>query len=93
MAKLKVLALVHGQMSSHTVRVLAIAKALRQTNQYEIIFSGNGPYMKLVEEAGFEWIKTELVSKEELYSRIEQNLATIYYTKEIMKNISKSKRL
>jgi len=80
MAKLKILALVHGQMSSHTVRVLAIAKALRLTGRYEIIFSGDGPYMKFVEDAGFEWIKTELVSKEELYSRIEQNLATVYYT-------------
>ena len=82
MPKLKLLALVHGQMSSHTVRVLAIAKALRQTNQYKIVFSGNGPYMKFVEDAGFEWVRTELVSKEELYSRIEQNLATIYYTKD-----------
>jgi UDP:flavonoid glycosyltransferase YjiC (YdhE family) len=80
MAKLKLLALVHGQMSSHTVRVLAIAKALRQTNQYEIIFSGNGPYMKLVEDEDFEWIKTELVSKDELNQKIEDNLATIYYT-------------
>lgn len=80
MAKLKILALVHGGMSSHTVRVVAIAKALRQTDRYEIIFSGDGPYMKFAEDASFEWIKTELVSKKELYSRIEQNLATVYYT-------------
>lgn len=80
MAKLKVLALVHGGMTSHTVRIVAIAKALRLTGLYDITFSGDGPYMKFVEDAGFEWIKTELVSKEELYSRIEQNLATVYYT-------------
>jgi|GEM_PF-7088333 len=80
MAKIKVLALVHGQMSSHTVRVLAIAKALRQTNQYEIVFSGDGPYMKLAEQAGFEWIKTQLVDRSELYQRIDDNLATVYYT-------------
>ena len=80
MSKLKVLALVHGGMTSHTVRVLAIAKAMRQTGRYEIIFSGDGPYMKFVEQAGFEWIKTELVGKEELNQRIEDNLATVYYT-------------
>jgi UDP:flavonoid glycosyltransferase YjiC (YdhE family) len=82
MAKLKILALVHGQMTSHTVRVVAIAKALRQTNLYDIVFSGDGPYMKFVEDAGFDWIKTELVSRDELFSRIEQNLATVYYTAE-----------
>jgi UDP:flavonoid glycosyltransferase YjiC (YdhE family) len=80
MAKIKVLALVHGQMSSHTVRALAIAKALRQTDRYEIIFSGDGPYMKLAEQAGFEWTKTQLVNRSELYQRIEDGLATIYYT-------------
>jgi UDP:flavonoid glycosyltransferase YjiC (YdhE family) len=49
-AKLKILALVHGGMTSHTVRIVAIAKALRQTNRYEVIFSGDGPYMKFVEQ-------------------------------------------
>jgi UDP:flavonoid glycosyltransferase YjiC (YdhE family) len=82
MTKIKVLALVHGQMSSHTVRVLAIAKALRQTGRYDIIFSGDGLYMKLVEQAGFEWIKTQLFNKEELFQRIDDNLATIYFTAE-----------
>ncbi len=82
MAKLKVLALVHGQMSSHTVRVLAIAKVLRQTGRYDITFSGNGPYIKSVEDAGFAWIKTELISSKELFSRIDENLATVYYTAE-----------
>jgi UDP:flavonoid glycosyltransferase YjiC (YdhE family) len=80
MTKLKVLALVHGQMSSHTVRVLAIAKSLRQTGRYDIIFSGDGPYMKLAEQAGFELIKTQLVDRDELYQRIDDDLATIYYT-------------
>jgi UDP:flavonoid glycosyltransferase YjiC (YdhE family) len=82
MTKIKVLALVHGQMSSHTVRVLATAKTLRQTGQYNIIFSGDGPYMKLVEQAGFEWIKTQLFNKEELFQRIDDNLATVYFTAE-----------
>jgi UDP:flavonoid glycosyltransferase YjiC (YdhE family) len=82
MSKMKVLALVHGQMSSHTVRVLAVAKALRQTGRYDITFSGTGPHMKLVEDASFKWIKTELIRSDELFSRIEQNLATIYYTAE-----------
>ena len=81
MGKIRILALIHGGMTSHTVRVTAIAKALRSTGLYNITFSGDGPHMKIVEEAGFEWVKTELVGKDELYSRIEQNLATIYYTK------------
>jgi UDP:flavonoid glycosyltransferase YjiC (YdhE family) len=80
MTKIKVLALVHGQMSSHTVRVLAIAKAIHQTGLYDIIFSGDGLYMKLVEQAGFEWIKTQLFNKEELFQRIDDNLATVYFT-------------
>jgi UDP:flavonoid glycosyltransferase YjiC (YdhE family) len=82
MGKIKILALIHGGMTSHTVRVTAIAKALRATELYNITFSGDGPHMKIVEDAGFEWIKTELVSREELFSRIDQNLATIYYTAE-----------
>lgn len=81
MPKLKVLALIHGGMSSHTVRVTAIAKTLRQTGLYNITFSGDGPNMKIVKNQGFEWIKTELVSREELFSRIDQNLATIYFTR------------
>lgn len=80
MSRLNVLALVHGGMTSHTVRVVAIAKALRQSGQYDITFSGDGPHMKIAQDAGFEWIKTELVSREELFSRIDENLATVYYT-------------
>ncbi|MGB8227188.1 MAG: nucleotide disphospho-sugar-binding domain-containing protein [Sedimentisphaerales bacterium] len=82
MGKIKTLALIHGGMTSHTVRVTAIAKALRSTGLYDITFSGDGSHMKIVEDAGFKWIKTELVSREELFSRIDQNLATIYYTAE-----------
>ncbi|MGA2914607.1 MAG: nucleotide disphospho-sugar-binding domain-containing protein [Sedimentisphaerales bacterium] len=82
MGKIRTLALIHGGMTSHTVRVTAIAKALRSTGLYNITFSGDGPYMKIVEQAGFEWIKTQLVSREELFSRIDQNLATVYYTAE-----------
>lgn len=82
MTKLKILALVHGQMSSHTIRVVAIAKALRSTGRYDITFSGDGPYMKLVRDGGFDWIKTELISNRELFSRIDENLATVYYTAE-----------
>ena len=82
MRKLKILALVHGQWSSHTVRVLAIAKALRRTDQYEIIFSGSGPYMKFVEQADFEWIDTPLIDIEELYQRIDEGVASVYYTAE-----------
>ena len=82
MKKLKILALVHGQWSSHTVRVLAIAKALRRTDQYEIIFSGSGPYMKFIEQADFEWIDTPLIDIEELYQRIDEGVASVYYTAE-----------
>ena len=82
MEKIRILALIHGGMTSHTVRVTAIAKALRSAGLFDITFSGDGPHMKIVEDAGFEWIKTELVSREELFSRIDQNLATIYYTAE-----------
>ena len=59
--KIKVMGLVHGELMTHTVRIVSIAKALRKSGNYDIVFSGNGPYMSLVEDAGFDWIQTSTI--------------------------------
>jgi len=71
---IKLLTLVHGYYSSHTVRPLEIAKALRETGEYNITFSGEGEWMKLVEEAGFKWVRTELFPKRKILDLIEDHL-------------------
>ena len=72
---IKLLALVHGYYSSHTVRPLELAKALRETGKYDITFSGEGEYMKsLVEPAGFKWVKTEAFPKRKILDLIEDHL-------------------
>lgn len=63
---IKVLGLVYGGYSSHTARVLEIAKALRETGRYSVLFSGSGPFMKLVEQEGFEWVETPTIPLEKL---------------------------
>lgn len=80
--KKKVLGLVHGDFTSHTVRVLAIAKALRDTNEYDILFSGSGPYMKFVEEAGFSWVETKTIPGDDYIRRSEENNLFGLYDKE-----------
>lgn len=71
---IKLLALVHGHYSSHTVRPLEIAKALRETEKYDITFSGEGKWMKLVEDSGFKWVRTEAFPKRKILDLIEDHL-------------------
>ncbi len=78
----KVLALVHGGLSSHTVRIVAIAKALREAGGYDILFSGTGPQMRRVESAGFEWVDTPIVSKDELYDRLAGRVVSIVFDRD-----------
>lgn len=73
--KTKVLALVHGEYICHTIRVLEIAKALRQTGEHDITFSGTGKYMdSLVKPAGFEYIDTPSISPSKVSYNIEHKL-------------------
>ena len=71
----KVLGLVHGELSSHTVRIVEIAKALNKTGDFHIVFSGMGPFMKFAEDAGFECIRTQTIPKEKLFGKVSRNLA------------------
>ncbi len=71
----KVLGLVHGELSSHTVRIVEIAKALSKAGDFHILFSGMGPCMKFAEDAGFECIRTQTISKEKLFGKVSENLA------------------
>jgi len=71
----KVLGLVHGELSSHTVRIVEIAKALNKTGDFHIMFSGTGPCMRFAKDAGFECIHTQTISKEKLFGKVSENLA------------------
>lgn len=78
---IKLLALVHAGMSSHTVRVVSVAKALRDSGRCDVLFSGQGPWMSLVQDAGFEAIETSLISKQELYDRLHGRVVSVVYDK------------
>ena len=81
--KKNLLALVHGEWSSHTILAVEIAKALRKTGDYEIIFSGTGEYMqKMVEPAEFKWIDTPKISKKQIYETITTKLIPKIFTNE-----------
>ena len=43
-----------GNWLSHVSRPLEIAKALRELGNYQIVFAGEGEYMRLPKECGFE---------------------------------------
>lgn len=92
-SKIKVLGLVHGYFTSHTVRVLEIAKALRKTGIYEIVFSGRGQFMKLVEEAGFEWIDTDILSEDSLFNEANDKGIFWYGTTEIVEQQYETERV
>jgi len=85
MKKTKVLGLVFGGDvgSSHTVRVLEIAKALRETGNYDILFSGAGPYMKKVEDAGFKYINTKGLDAKEVLKIMGKFIPRFYSRKNI----------
>lgn len=78
--KIKLMALVQGEYVSHTIRFVEISKELRKTGNYEIIFSGNGPYMKLVENAGFNWIETKTLPKRKINDILETKLIPQMFT-------------
>ena len=91
MKKIRVLGLIQEDCSSHTIRVLEIAKAMRETGDYEILFSGQGPYMKLVENAGFKWTETRGLDRETITSDVNrnQNLGKLKEDKDILQLIYK----
>ena len=81
MGKLKVLGLVHGEFSSHTVRVLEIAKTLREKG-YDISFSGQGNQMSNVEKQGFRVVETRTVPGSEVLKGIEGKLFPVIFHRE-----------
>ncbi|MFH1710911.1 MAG: nucleotide disphospho-sugar-binding domain-containing protein [Nanoarchaeota archaeon] len=85
---IKVLGLVHGEFSSHTVRVLEIAKALRDKG-YDISFSGHGDQMKNVEKQGFRIIETKTVPGSEILNGIEGTLFPVIFNKDNIEEIFK----
>ena len=80
---MKVLCLVHGEYSSHTVRVLEVAKALRQQGKCEIVFSGDGPNIEKVKAAKFEVITTPNLSKSVLEARVQKLIARQYELEDV----------
>ncbi len=50
----KILVMPDGNWLSHVSRPLEIAKALRELGGYHIVFAGEGSYMRLPKECGFE---------------------------------------
>ena len=50
----KVLVMPDGNWLSHVSRTLEVAKALLELGGYEIVFAGDGEYMRLPRECGFE---------------------------------------
>ncbi|MBU3913608.1 MAG: hypothetical protein KKB21_01670 [Nanoarchaeota archaeon] len=78
---IRVLGLVHGEFSSHTVRILEIAKALRELGGYDVSFSGSGKNMRAVEREGFRVIETKTVPGREILDGIENELfPTIFHS-------------
>lgn len=86
----RVLSLVHGGYSTHTVRVVAISKALRDTGKYDILFSGTGPYMKIVEDAGFDWVSTKTVTHDEIFRPLKSKLPTVIFNQKNMEELFKA---
>ena len=77
--KTNLLGLVHGEYTSHTIRVVEIAKALRETGDFDILFSGNGPEMRFVDEAGFDWVETKTVKKSHCAQQTIRFIPKIYH--------------
>lgn len=50
----KIVVMLDGNWLSHVSRPLEIAKALREPGGYHIVFAGEGTYMQLPRECGFE---------------------------------------
>ena len=84
--KVKVLGLVQGEYSSHTMRVLEVCKRLNELYGFEVKFSGRGPFLKKVESAGFPFIDTETITKREINDVLEKRLIPKFYTQ---KNVNR----
>ncbi len=77
--KYKLLGLVHASYSkSHTVRVLELAKRLRNKNKFDIIISGSGPYMELAQIAGFKTLETKTLDEITIFKSLHTVLHRLY---------------
>jgi len=56
----KILVMPDGNWLAHVSRPLEIAKVLRQMG-HEVIFAGNGRYMRLLDQAGFAIVSTKII--------------------------------
>ena len=76
--KKKVLGLVHGGYSSHTIRVVEVGKALSETGDFDVAFSGSGPHIKLAEETGLRCIRTPVVDMRQVEEEVAKFIPRIY---------------
>lgn len=65
---IRVLCAVNGAFSTHVARVLALALRLRDYREFEIAFSGSGPFMEMAREQGFEVIETDHLAVGEVFA-------------------------
>ena len=75
--KKKILVMPDGNWLSHTSRSFEIAKELRERG-YEVIFAGDGQYMQLPREAGFQVISIKTISPERVLSCSRSGRANWY---------------
>jgi len=83
----KIMAAVNGDYRSITVRLLTIARALREREDYEIVFSGSGNYMDCVD---FPRIETEHLRASELEKKMTIKDALCVYTPENLDSLLES---
>ncbi|MFC1889916.1 nucleotide disphospho-sugar-binding domain-containing protein [Thermodesulfobacteriota bacterium] len=62
--KKKLLMIADANYLAHVSRILEIAKVLRSTGRYDITIAGDGKFMKLPKDAGFELDKVFTVARE-----------------------------
>gem|GEM_PF-9242 len=65
---IRVLCAVNGAFSSHVARVLALALRLRDRREFEIAFSGSGPFMEMARDEGFEIVETDHLTADEVFA-------------------------
>jgi len=66
-----------GNFLAHTSRPLEVAKALRKAG-YEIIFAGDGNYMNLPREAGFQVINIKTINPEKVMECARKTRCNFY---------------
>lgn len=62
--KKKVLVVADANYLAHVSRTLEIAKTLRNTGEYDVVFAGDGKFMKLPKNEGFELDSVFTVARE-----------------------------